>query len=139
MGWIYKQAESDNYFAKFKGPDGRYKRVTTGTSDKAMAKKVMIELERIALKAKRNDGLIASTLVKYAQEASELAIPSVSPKPLPFFFVALIAARRSSHFVSVSFCGPAFGVGQALSNEVDPVPSCGAPTHAELATIAPTA
>ena len=72
MGWIYKQPESDNYFAKFKGPDGRYKRRTTGTPDKAMAKKVMIELERIALKAKRNDGLIASTLIKYAQEASEL-------------------------------------------------------------------
>ena len=72
MGWIYKQPESDNWFAKFMGPNGRYKRVTTGTSDKAMAKKVMLELERIALKAKRSDGLVASTLVKYAQEASEL-------------------------------------------------------------------
>jgi len=72
MGWIYQQPKSDNYFAKFMGPDGRYKRVTTGTSDKAMAKKVMLELERIALMAKRNDGLVASTLVKYAQEASEL-------------------------------------------------------------------
>jgi integrase len=95
MGWIYKQPESDNWFAKFKGPDGRYKRVTTGTSDKAMAKKVMIELERIALKAKRNDGLIASTLVKYAQEASELVTgQSIGIPSTKEFFEGFLKAKE---------------------------------------------
>ena len=95
MGWIYKQPESDNYFAKFKGPDGRYKRRTTGTSDKAMAKKVMIELERIALKAKRNDGLIASTLIKYAQEASELVTgQSIGIPSTKEFFEGFLKAKE---------------------------------------------
>lgn len=72
MGWLYKQKKSKNWFAKFKGPDGKYIYRTTRTADKPMARKIMAELERIALKAMRNDGLVASTLIKYAQEASEL-------------------------------------------------------------------
>ena len=72
MGWLYQQKKSKNWFSKFKGPDGKYVYRTTGTPDKPTARKIMAELERIALKAMRNDGLIASTLIKYAQEASEL-------------------------------------------------------------------
>jgi hypothetical protein len=45
------------------------------------------------------------------QPASCAAIPNVRPKPFPLTPCALILARRASHFVSVSFCGPAFAVG----------------------------
>jgi hypothetical protein len=53
-----------------------------------------------------------------AHEANCAAIPTVIPKPLPFFFSAFSAARRASHVESSSFCGPAFGVG----HEVEPLP-----------------
>jgi hypothetical protein len=43
------------------------------------------------------------------------AIPSVSPNPLPFMCLAFNSARRASHLESLSFCGPAFGVGQPVS------------------------
>ena len=86
---------SDNYFAKFKGPDGRYKRRTTGTADKAMAKKIMLEFERIALKAKRNDGIVANTLVKYAQEASELVTgQSIGIPSTKEFFESFLSGKE---------------------------------------------
>ena len=39
------------------------------------------------------------------------AMPSVMPKPLPFVWRALHSSRLVSQRESVSFCGPAFGVG----------------------------
>jgi integrase len=72
MGWVYKQPKSENWFAKYMGADGRYKRKTTRTSDKSQAKKMMAEYERIALKARNTSDTTASALLKYAQEAAEL-------------------------------------------------------------------
>jgi len=50
-----------------------------------------------------------------AHEVNVDAIPNVIPNPLcpfPYFPDALIFSLRFSQFWSVSFCGPAFGVGQ---------------------------
>jgi hypothetical protein len=52
-----------------------------------------------------------------AHEASVAAIPSVSPNPL-FPCRARHSSRLASHVESVSFCGPAFGVG----HPVQPLP-----------------
>jgi hypothetical protein len=63
--------------------------------------------------------LSASALVGVGHEAKVAAIPSVRPKPFPFLCCAFSAARRASHRESVSFWGPAFGVGhepRALSD-----------------------
>lgn len=48
--------------------------------------------------------------VTHPPGASCAAIPSVRPNPL-FPCFSRQRALRSCHFVSVSFCGPAFGVG----------------------------
>jgi hypothetical protein len=54
--------------------------------------------------------LSASAAVGVGQLANCAAIPRVRPNPLfPCCFAH--ASRRACHFVSVSFCGPAFGVG----------------------------
>ena len=91
MGWIYRQPKSDNWFAKFKGPDGRWKRVTTGTSDRAMAKKVMIELERIALS---DDYFIARKLYPNVDFYTGLIYRSMA-FPTDFFTVLFAVARVS--------------------------------------------
>lgn len=95
MGWLYKQPLSANWFAKFLGPDGRYKRVTTKTSDKAKAKKILAELERIALKAKRDNGQVVHVLMKYAQEASELVTgQSIGIPSTKEFFEGFLKAKE---------------------------------------------
>jgi len=45
------------------------------------------------------------------QLAKLTACPSVRPNPFPFPCFSLSATRRCCHVVSLSFCGPAFGVG----------------------------
>lgn len=95
MGWLYKQSLSDNWFAKFKGPDGRYKRVTTKTPDKNKAKLILAELERIALKAKRDDGQVTHVLMKYAKEASELVTgQSIGIPSAKEFFEGFLKAKE---------------------------------------------
>ena len=74
----------------------------------------------------------ASAAFGVAQLLNELAIPSVSPNPLPFLCCAFNASRRASHVVSPSFCGPAFGVGHEVNCTVRPRYSVVRPVAARL-------
>ena len=106
--------------ARFGGGDATVLAVSAVESDGISPTAWRERLSRAAdpLRSTRGFGFFTSIVVGVAQPAKVAAIPSVIPKPFPFFPSALIRARRSCHVVSVSFCGPAFGVG----HPVEPLP-----------------